>query len=350
MKAAVLYKNEDIRYEEVETPVISDNEVLVKVHVCGICGSDVPRVLNNGAHYYPIILGHEFSGEVVDAGKNVKKVKAGDRVAGVPLVPCMNCPDCNNGNYSLCKNYTFIGSRIQGAYAEYVKMPESNVVKFNSNVSYLKGAFFEPSTVALHGIFVSNFKKDTNVAILGGGTIGLLTMQWANILGAKSVTVFDINDERLTLAKELGATYTINTISSDPVEEAAKLFPRGFDYVYETCGSVPTEKLSFKIAGNKSTICLIGTPTKDITFTPREFEDINRKEFILTGSWMSYSKPFPGKEWEMTSEYFSKGLLRIDGSFIYKKYELSKAYDAFQEFKNPRNVKGKILLLMDSED
>ena len=350
MKAAVLYKNEDIRYVDVETPKPKKGEVLVKVHECGICGSDVPRVLANGAHYYPIILGHEFSGEVVELGEGVTKVKVGDRVSGVPLVPCMNCPDCNNGNYSLCKNYTFIGSRIQGAYAEYVAMPEANVVKFDKNVSYECGAFFEPSTVALHGIFVSNFKKDTNVAILGGGTIGLLTMQWVNILGCKSVTVYDINDERLELAKELGATYTINTITSDPVEETKKLFPRGFDFVFETCGSVPTEKLSFKVAGNKSTICLIGTPTKDITFTPREFEDINRKEFILTGSWMSYSKPFPGKEWEMTSEYFSKGLLKIDGSFIYKRYPLKNAYDAFQEFKNPKNVKGKILLVIDENN
>ena len=105
MKAGVLYANEDIRYEEVDTPIISEDEVLVRVKMTGICGSDVPRVLYNGAHFYPIILGHEFSGELVDVGKNVEGLEVGDRVAGVPLIPCMKCVDCQKGNYSLCKNY-----------------------------------------------------------------------------------------------------------------------------------------------------------------------------------------------------------------------------------------------------
>jgi hypothetical protein len=105
-------------------------------------------------------------------------------VAGVPLVPCMECEDCRQGNYSLCKHYTFIGSRIQGAFAEYVAMPQENVVKFDPSVPYETAAFFEPSTVALHGIYCADYHEGGNVAVLGGGTIGMFTFQWAKLLGA----------------------------------------------------------------------------------------------------------------------------------------------------------------------
>lgn len=346
MKAAVLYGNEDIRYEQIDTPVPGEGEVLVKVKAVGICGSDVPRVLQNGAHYYPIVLGHEFSGEVASLGPGVDgDLAVGDRVAGAPLLPCFQCEDCQNGNYSLCKHYSFIGSRVQGAFAEYVILPRKNVVKFENTVPFETAAFFEPSTVALHGIYCAGFVPGGNVAVLGGGTIGMFTFQWAKLLGAKSVTVFDVNDARLELANQLGATYTINTMDEDPVKRTQELFPRGFDYVFETAGVTATEKLAFRLCGNKAKVCFIGTPTRELSFTPAEFEQLNRKEFTLTGSWMSYSAPFPGKEWEMTARYFSSGELKINDSFIYKKYPLSQAKDAFMEFKNPRNVKGKILLV-----
>ena len=122
MKAGVLHAREDIRYEEVETPVPKAGEVLVKVKYSGICGSDVPRVNGDGAHFYPIILGHEFSG-VVEEG--VTKVKKGQRVAGAPLVPCMKCEDCMKGDYALCKHYSFIGTRQPGSFAEYIEYDRS---------------------------------------------------------------------------------------------------------------------------------------------------------------------------------------------------------------------------------
>lgn len=340
MKAAVLHANEDIRYEEIDTPKISDDEVLVKVRATGICGSDVPRVLHNGAHYYPIVLGHEFSGEVVEIGKNVESLQIGDRVSGVPLIPCKNCPDCNKGNFSLCKNYTFIGSRIFGSFAEYVKLPEKNAVKFDPSVSFEQAAFFEPATVALHGIKCANYRGGKDVAVLGGGTIGLFTMQWAKILGAKSVTVFDVSEKRLALAKKLGADFTVNV--SDYKEENKK-----YDFLFETAGQVSTIKDAFYLAANKAVICCIGTPHKSIEFTAPEWELMNRKEFILTGSWMSYSSPFPGDEWELTAHYFKTGELKFEDELVFKKFELKDIKEAFMMFKNPKSVGGKILICND---
>ena len=323
-------------------------EVLIKVKYTGICGSDVPRVNGDACHFFPNVLGHEFSGTVEEVGEGVTTLAAGDRVAGVPLVPCMKCEDCQKGNYSLCKHYSFIGSRQFGSFAEYVVVPEKNAVKFDDEVSFEQGAFFEPATVALHGLERNEFRGGGTVAILGGGTIGLLTMQWAKIFGARKVVVFDIVPERLELAKRLGAEAGINTLDEKFMEQVSALTEgRGFDYVYETAGNTITMKLAFKLAANKAQICFIGTPTRELSFSVAEWENMNRKEFKLTGSWMSYSAPFPGHEWKMAAHYFKTGQLKFDESFIYKKIPLSQIASAFELYKTPGTVKGKILI--DSE-
>lgn len=348
MKAGVVYASNDIRYAEIEKPVPGDREVLVKVKYTGICGSDVPRVNGDACHFFPNVLGHEFSGTIAQVGKDVTRVKPGDRVAGIPLVPCMECEDCQRGDYSLCKHYSFIGSRRFGSFAEYVAVPECNVVKFEDSVSFEQGAFFEPATVALHGLERTPYTGGKRVAILGGGTIGMFVMQWAKIFGAKEAVVFDIAPERLELAKRLGATAGINTLDQDFMTQAMDITGgRGFDYVFETAGNTITMKMAFSLAANKAHVCFVGTPTKDLTFSVEEWENMNRKEFTLTGSWMSYSPPFPGHEWELVAHYFKTGELKFDDSFIFRKLPLSRIPEAFDMYKTPGTVKGKILI--DSE-
>ena len=139
MKAGVVHAKNDIRWEEIDKPTAAPGKVLIKVKYTGICGSDVPRVNGDACHYYPNVLGHEFSGVVEEIGEGVTTLKPGDRVAGVPLVPCMKCEDCQKGNYSLCKHYSFIGSREFGSFAEYVVVPEKNAVKFEDSVSFEQG-------------------------------------------------------------------------------------------------------------------------------------------------------------------------------------------------------------------
>lgn len=348
MKAGVVHAQKDIRYEEIETPVPGKGEVLIQVKYTGICGSDVPRVNGTACHFYPNVLGHEFSGTVVELGEGVTALQKGDRVAGVPLHPCMKCEDCMRGDYSLCKHYSFIGSREFGSFAEYVVVPERNAVRFEDAVSFEQGAFFEPATIALHGLQRTPFRGGGSVAVLGGGTIGMFVMQWAKIFGAKDAVVFDITPERLELGKRLGATACINTRGEDFMEQAMTLTGgRGFDYVFETAGNTITMKMAFALAANKASVCFVGTPTRELSFTVEEWENMNRKEFTLTGSWMSYSAPFPGKEWSLTAHYFKTGALKFDESFIFKKVPLSQIADAFALYETPGAVKGKILI--DSE-
>lgn len=345
MKAGVLYGKQNLVYEEVEQPIPGPDDVLVKVKFTGICGSDIPRVNGDAAHYYPIILGHEFSGEVVETGENVTTLEPGDRVAGAPLLPCMECEQCQNGDYALCPHYSFVGSRRSGSFAEYVVIPEKNAIKFDASIPYWKGVFFEPITVALHGIRRLDFKPGASVAVLGVGNIGFFTMQWLKVLGASHITVFDISDERLELAKRFGADECINTKSGDVLDrlnEGGK--ERRFDFVYETAGNTATIKLTFELVKKKGAACLIGTPTREITFSVDEWEKLNRKEFTLTGSWMSYSKDFPGEEWKETAKHIRSGDIQIDESLLFKIFPLSRIREAFELFRTPGAVKGKILI------
>jgi L-iditol 2-dehydrogenase len=348
VKAAVLHANDDLRYEEYPKPILSSGEVLIKVKASGICGSDIPRVLSNGAHFYPIVLGHEFSGDVVAVSNDVKSAKVGDRASAAPLLPCHQCIDCQRGDYSLCRHYSFIGSRVQGSFAEFVKVPERNLIKFSNSVSYEQGAFFEPSTVGLHGLTRVAYRGGEDVAILGGGTIGLFTAQWARIFGAKRVFVFDVDNDRLALAKRLGADVTVNTqepnFRQTVMDQTAG---RGFAFIYETAGVDVTMKLAFDLAANKAGVCFIGTPTRDLVLPPKQLESMLRKEFTLTGSWMSYSPPFPGREWELTAHCFATGQLKFDDGLIFKRFPLAKTAEAFALYKNPRAVKGKVMVTLD---
>ena len=347
MKAAILFGNEDIRYADMAEPETRPGTVKVRVRACGICGSDVPRVLHGGAHFYPVVLGHEFAGDVVEVGAGVKGFSPGDRVSCAPLVPCGKCADCQRGHFSLCRHYSFIGSREQGGMAESVVMPAANAVKFGGDVPYWTAAMFEPATVALHGIFLNGSVSGEDVAVIGCGTIGIFVIQWARLLGAHRVAAFDIEPERLGFARRMGADSGFDTRDADFAERAraATQGGAGFGAVFDASGCEATIHAAFRLAANRARVCVIGTPVRDISFTKAEWELMNRKEFRLTGSWMSYSAPFPGREWEMVADYATSGRLVFDQQLLFRKFPLARAAEAFDLFHNPSQVHGKVMLM-----
>lgn len=346
MKALRIYKDAVLKLEDIPEPIVGDNEVKIRVAACGVCGSDIPRIFDNKAHYYPIVLGHEFSGIIAELGEKVTGFNIGDHVVAAPLIPCHKCIDCKNGNYSLCKDYSFIGSRVQGAMAEYVVVPQENAVKLDKSIDLKDAAMIEPITVALHGFKQNDFKAGSNVVIIGMGTIGCISAQVAKAKGASHITAFVRNDKHNELALKCGVDTIVNT-SNDDWKSIVQLITkgRGYEYVFETAGSSQTIVQCFQIAANKAHICLIGTPKKDVNFTVSEWEQINRKEFYLTGSWMSYSEPFPGNEWKEAVELLKSSRIMIFDELVNRVYKMSDAINHLNNMKNKTNDDGRFTII-----
>ena len=347
MKVCVLEANNKIVVKNIPTKEPLANEAIVQIVSCGICGSDIPRYFSKGAHFYPLVLGHEFYGIVKKIGSQVKDLKPGDNVVGIPLVPCFECDDCKNGNYSLCKNYKFIGSSVNGAYCEELTINSKNLFKIEEEIAGPYCAMFEPSSIGLHAIKMFDGYKGKNVAVVGGGTIGIMVADWARIYGAKNVVVFEQNLKNINTYKTLGIN---NLVVSDDegLNKAIKEYTnsKGFDFVFDAAGVNYTIVYSLKLAKNKAKVCFVGTPTKPLSFAVKEWEIINRKELTITGSWMSYSNPFPGSEWFETKE------ARLKKELVFRKEhfagffsidDIEKAFDFIKNGKNGNS--GRVCLI-----
>ncbi|MDN6001926.1 MAG: galactitol-1-phosphate 5-dehydrogenase [Enterococcus sp.] len=312
MKASVLVKPGVLEVQDVEVPEIGEEEVLVKVAYAGICGSDVPRAnLEDGARMYPLILGHEFSGTVDRVGSRVTKVHVGDKIAVAPLIPDPNSEYTKEGYYGLSDNYNIIGTGSNGAFAEYVKVPEAHCVIMPEELDLLSAAGVEPATISWHAMQRANMKVGDTVAVLGCGPIGQFAIQIAKIFGAKKVIAVDIFDEKLALAKQLGADVIINSKEQD-LEEAIKAETGlGVHVVIETAGSKFTQKQALLITRKHGTVVLVGISHQDLPLSEQEAERIMRAELTITGSWNSYTAPYPGRAWEATLEEMSKHRIKF---------------------------------------
>ncbi len=314
MKAAVLHAIGDLRVEDVEIPSIGDGEVLIRVKAVGICGSDVPRVNEFGAHKMPIIIGHEFAGEVAAVGKDVRNCKPGDRVTAAPMMPCYTCWWCRAGDYSLCDDYSYIGSRCDGAFAEFVKIDARNVLVLPDGVSYMQGALLDPAANAAHSLLRQPLRGGEVVAVYGAGPIGLLTVQMASVLGAGLVIAIDVVPEKLELARSLGVDHVILASAQDPVQAIRDLTGgRMADRVIESSGSPRAQQQGIMSLGKRGCMVVLGISHAGLSMDADMVDAIMRQELTVTGSWNSFSAPFPGHEWLWPLELFRRGRLRDDG-------------------------------------
>ena len=312
MKAAVLHAPADLRIETVAVPAPGPGEVLVRVRAAGICGSDLERVMVTGTYSFPTIPGHEFSGEIVELGAEVSGFSTGDRVAVAPLIPCRSCDYCQQGFYGQCEHYNFLGSRTDGAFAQYVKVPVESLIPLPDKVDYFEGAAIEPCAVALHGIIRIGIKSGDTVAVLGCGAIGLFALQFAKILGATRVIAVDISPWKLEMAAQAGADECINGAQVDPVAEILRLTGgKGANVCCETAGVSVTQEQCIRAAAKQGRVLYLGTAHKDVVLPPATFEHMIRGEVTLTGAWNSYSAPYPGVEWRAVLDYIASGKLKI---------------------------------------
>ncbi|EIA20495.1 galactitol-1-phosphate 5-dehydrogenase [Listeria fleischmannii] len=344
MKALKLYGKRDLRYEEADMPVIEKpDEVLLKVKAVGVCGSDISRYSKLGPYISGMIWGHEFSGEVIDTGSEVTNVKKGDRIAGCPALYCGECEYCKKSEFARCEKLTVIGARHPGAYAEYIKLPSENVVKIPDELDYKAAAFVEPSAVVVHGYYHTNLQAGDDVVVVGAGNIGLLSIQWAKVFGARRVIVIDIDDAKLKEAKELGADFTINSLKENPLDVIPSYTDGlGADLVVEAAGSPITSAQVFAYAKKGGGVVFLGIPYADISIERFYFEKIVRSELTIWGSWNAISAPFPGKEWQTTVHFLANGQIRVK-PMISHRLSLQKGPQVFEDIYHKKEFFGKVM-------
>lgn len=276
MKALVLHAPHKYSLEtDWRDPQTKPGYSVIRVHYCGICGSDLPRFGDSGSYSYPIILGHEFTG-IVESSKSWEK---GTRVAVLPIIPCGICNGCKNLGPFHCEKYEFLGSRNDGGMAEYCLVPDKNLMKLPDDVGMKEGSLVEPLAVALHTARKSGLKSGMSAAVIGAGTIGLLIALWLREFGASRVIVADIKESARAKAGMFGFSHII-----DPSQNAVAGVENA-DVVIDAAGSSESLKKCIELANSGGKICIIGRNTHSTTIPVTHFERFMRKELSLCGIW-----------------------------------------------------------------
>ncbi len=337
MKGAVFHGKHDIRIEEAPMPIIGDREVLIRVKACGICGTDVHIFEGDeGAAATPpkTILGHEFAGVVEQVGKGVKSVRVGDRVCVDPNKLCNECYYCKSGIGHFCESMVGIGTTVDGGFAEYCAVPESQVYPFEGHIDFEKAAMCEPVACCLHGIDMCEIAPGDTVMVIGGGMIGLIMLQLAKLKGAARLILAEPIEEKRNHAKRLGADICI-----DPTNENVKetLQCNGISRIHcviECVGKVSTMEQAISYAGKKSTVMFFGLAKPDESISVKPFE-LFKKEIVLKASFIN---PYTQKR---ALELIASG--RIDVSSMI--YELAPLDELPLILGDPqRRSKGKYII------
>jgi L-iditol 2-dehydrogenase len=346
LKAARLFNPGDLRIENIPIPTIQDHEVLVKVHAVGVCGSDIPRVMRKGAHHMPLTIGHEFSGEIAEVGGSISGWSVGEKVTAAPLIPCRECYWCRRGKYHLCDSYSYLGSRCDGALAEYVVVQPFTLVRVPASLQWEEAAMTDPASTALHAIERKYLNTEDRVAVFGIGPIGFMALQWARNMGIGQIIAIDIFDEKLELARDLGATVTVNASNTDPVQKVFEITDGlGATLVIEGAGLQKTQIQTIQSTTKQGTAVFLGISHDHLNLPKSVVDEIMRKELIVTGAWNSNSMPFPGHEWTSSIEGMSKGSLRTL-PIISHRYQLDEAPQVFQHLIQRDFMFNKVMFML----
>lgn len=289
MRAAVLHGVRKLRVQEVETPKVGPEEVSIKVGACGVCTTDLHMYKGEFPVKTPVILGHEFSGTVVDVGGSVKDLNVGERVAVNPIIPCGLCPPCKEGRNNLCDDPLVIGGAgevlINGGFAEYAVVPRKVAVRIPDDMPFTAGAAVEPLGCAIHGIDLSRIEVANTVAIIGAGPMGLLLLQLARLRGASKIVVSEPMEERRKLALNLGADVVVNPETEDLAKRVKELTEgRGVDIAIEAVGLTATVKETLGIVKKGGLVTIFGVPPRHAAMEVIPF-DIYFREIEVVGTY-----------------------------------------------------------------
>lgn len=283
--AAVWYAAGDVRIERRPRLHLGVGEVRLKVSLCGICGSDLHEFVN-GPHAIPVnrphtvsgevaplVIGHEFTGTVLEASPEID-LAPGTRVAVEPEYRCGDCAACKRGDYNLCVSMGFAGLMGSGGMAQEAVLPAYMLHRLPDTVTDRQAAVLEPAAVALHALRRGSLRAGDSVAIVGAGPIGLLIAQLARVAGARRVIVSDLSESRLAMARDLGATETVNTTTGDLATLA-----NGVDIAFEAVGTQATLKAAIAAVRKGGRVVFVGLSNGPVAFDG--FDLVNRELEII---------------------------------------------------------------------
>lgn len=316
------------------------DEVLLKIKRIGICGSDIH--VNHGKHpftSYPIIQGHEYSGEVVAIGKNITLVKVGDKATGRPQLVCGTCNPCLRGDYNVCKNLKVQGFQANGCAQDYFIIPQDRLVKIPDEMSYTEGAFIEPMAVGAHSTATASNIKGKNVVVFGAGTIGNIVSQFAKARGAKKVLISDPVAFKLAIAKQCGIENTHNPKEEGFEDAIKRVFgDEGFQLAFEAAGAESPILNAINYIENGSEIIILGVFDKPACI---HMSYVCERELKIKGSMM-----YKHEDYLETVELFTKGLINIKplvtNEFSFEEYE-----DAYKYIDENGEISMKVIINMD---
>jgi len=252
------------------------------------------------------------------------------------------------GKYNLCDNYDYLGSRCNGGFAEYVKVPVDNLMKVPPTISYEEAALIEPTSVALHAIKRAKIEVDDSVAILGTGFIGMILAQWARIKGARNIFLVDIKEEKLKVARDFGFEKIVNAAKENPVEKVLKESKGGVDISIEAAGVPTTFKQCLQLTRKGGKVIFLGNMRGEVKLPEDFISSILRKELTLYGSWNSLFTHFSKNEWETTVHFMKKGGLKVK-PLITHRFELKEIKKIFQMMHQGKEFFNKVVFIVNEE-
>ncbi len=313
MKAWVLHGVGDLRFEEVRKPVPEKGEVLIQVKAAGICGSDIPRIYQNGAYFHPLIPGHEFSGTVVDTGEEVDSGWLGQRVGVFPLIPCGTCMSCQKKLYEMCRNYSYLGSRRNGAFAEYVTAPVWNLIRLPDEITFEEAAMLEPMAVAVHAMRRFCISYRNTMVVCGLGTIGLLLVMLLLEAGVGKLLVIGNKEYQRQAVLRLGVPENAYCDSQkwEPVRWIMEHTGGcGADVFFECVGKNETYALAIDSMASLGRVILVGNPFTDMNLSKNMYWKILRNQLVVTGSWNSSFLHASEDDWHYALKRLSEKKIR----------------------------------------
>ncbi len=333
IKAAVFYKPHDIRIEEKGLREIKDTEVLLKVKACGVCGTDIHIYEGTANSKPPVILGHEYVGIVEEAGKAVSNFGSGNRVVIDPNIVCGFCHFCQLGKPHFCENLTALGVHIDGGFAEYSIVPQTQLYHLPLNIPFDIGCLAEPVSCAIHGIDLAGIRVGDCVVIIGAGAIGLVMTQLVRLCGARKVIVAEPTEERRDIALKLNADIVVDPTDEDLKEIVLENSNLGADVIIECAGIPETARASIELTKRGGKIIFFGVCDKDATVAIRP-QEIYLKELTIRGSYINpntFSRAIDLlSEDRLTFSDFDIGKFTLTG--------LIKAFQSHKERKHLKNI------------